>query len=100
MYALKLAKLLSSCNRSLLFTRKLVSSHPLNSLNVLTAVNFHRNELIWKGDYLFNVSSFSTSSSPDDNHNVSTGKVKKKRLRIISDSSSDENSLEKQDIEK
>lgn len=97
MYALKLVKLLSSCNRNYLLTRKLVSSH---QLNFLTVVNFHRNELFWKSDNSLNVSSFSTSSSPDDNHNVSTEKVKKKRRRIISDSSSDENTTEKQNIEK
>lgn len=89
MYAPHLFRVFSYCNRSLVLSRQLLSSHPnLKSHNFVTiANNSHRFDLKCKS--LISVS-FSRSSSPDD-FNVPKENVKKRR-RIISDSSEDNES--------
>lgn len=90
MYASNAIRVLSFCNRSLVLSRQLLSSQKyLKPQNFL--VNLQRCKSNLKNKSLTSVL-FSTSSSPDDNHNVSKVKVPKKRRRIISSSSSsDEN---------
>lgn len=90
MYASNVIRVLSFCNRSLVLSRQLLSSQQcLKPHNFV--LNLQRCKSNLKSKSLTSVL-FSTNSSPDDNHNVSTEKVQKKRRRIISsDSSSDEN---------
>lgn len=90
MYAPHLFRVFSYCNRSLVLSRHLLSSHPnIKSHNFVTiANNLHQSQLHLKCKSLISVS-FSASSSPED-FGVPKGNDKKKRRRIIS-SSSDEN---------
>lgn len=90
MYASNVIRVLTFCNRSLVLSRQLLSSQQcLKPHNFL--VNLQRCKSNVKSKSLTRVL-FSASSSPDDNHNVSKGKVPTKRRRIISSSSSsDEN---------
>lgn len=89
MYASNLFRVFSFCNRNLTFTRQILCSQlNLNSDSFVN--NLYRYKSSSKNKILTNVL-FSTTSSPDDNHNVSKGKVPNKRRRIISSSSSDDN---------
>lgn len=89
MYAPNLMKVF--CNRGFILSRSFLYTHQyLKSNNfVETQIKFHRYKMV-----VMNKSfGFSTNSSPDKNHNVSLEKVQKKRRRIISNSSSDENDI-------
>lgn len=90
MYASNVIRVLSFCNRSLVLSRQLLSSQQcLKPQNFM--INLQRCKSNLKSKSLTSVL-FSTSSSPDDNHNVSKEMAPKKRRRIISSSSSsDEN---------
>lgn len=88
MYAVRIIRLASSCNRIYLSPRNILSFSHANSIAKDSfSASYHI-----KCQYLSNINrSFSTSSSPDDNHNVPKEKNAKKRRRILSsDSSSDE----------
>lgn len=87
MYASNLFRVLSFCNRSLVVSRQILSSQQ-SSYNFVNRLQRYKSSS--KSKNLTSVL-FSTSSSPDDNLNVSEGKVRKKRRRIISSSSSDDN---------
>lgn len=80
------------CNRGLILTRPFITSHQnLTTNNFVSFINnANRFEIGSKNKNLISVM-FSSSSSPDDIHNVSKGKGQKKRRRVISSSSSDEN---------
>lgn len=90
MYAPKLIRVISFCNRNLLASRQLlISQKYVQQQNVV--VNLQRFKSNVKSKNLTKVL-FSPSTSPDANHIVSKGKSQKKRRRVISsDSSSDEN---------
>lgn len=90
MYATNLIRVF--CNRSVILTRPLLSSHPCLksnnlSVHILSSTTQFESHLLNK--CLTSVS-FATHCSPDGNHNVSKEKSAKKRRRIISNSSSDE----------
>lgn len=90
MYAPNLIRVF--CNRGLVFTRPFIASHQsLPTNNFATIMNNpNRFDIGLKNRNLTSVL-FSTSSSPDDDHVTWKGKVQKKRRRVISTSSSDEN---------
>lgn len=96
MYAPHLSRVFSLCNRNLVLSRQLLSSHgqhvKVNANNfVASASHLHRIEFDLRYKWLTSVS-FSTSSSPESPVNVPSEKAKKKRRRIISSgSSSDDN---------
>lgn len=95
MYAPSLIRVFSCCNRSLVLSRQLLSSHSnLKSKNFVTIANdLHRFESNLKCKSLTSVlfSTNSSPSSPEDVHIKLAGSAKKKRRRIISSSSSDDN---------
>lgn len=100
MYAPKCARLLFLYNKtSYLLSRQFVSNKTLIPIKSTTVIDSQSNFLSVKNDNNFGCF-FSTSNSPDSNHNVSAEKVKKRRRRIISDSSSDGANDSKDDIEK